>query len=125
MGVWAFSMGSLMAVLAWEAVPFDWLAAEGVIHSPRRTARRIWKDKGIRQPLPKGAGSARRRGKKMDIPMLLICGEEDRITTCEDVEKMAAGRAERRVLSFGGGHLQGVPVLGFRKYLDEIEHIIP
>lgn len=124
-GVWAFSMGSLMAVLAWEQSPFDWLAAEGVIHSPKRTMERIIQEKGIRQPLPAGAEDAPNKAGMMDIPMLLFCGEEDSITTCEEAREMTEGHPERRVVTFAGGHLQGVQRLGFGKYLDEMERIIP
>ncbi len=122
--VWAFSMGTLMATLAYEREEFDALIAEGLVWSPVKCRERIKELKGKELKLPEGAAEAPEQLEKMTIPMLLVAGKEDQITSLSDSQAAAEGKSNRRVLEHDGQHLRGVLSLGMDVYLEAIERLL-
>lgn len=123
-GVWAFSMGTMVATLAYKETPFDLLIGEAFVINPLTTAARIQAQKAKSLALPKGAKKVAKRLNKIDIPMLVVCGKTDNITTLQDGKFITDGYPKRKLLMFEGDHLRGVMVLGFEKYLNGIEQMM-
>ncbi|MEM1320005.1 MAG: alpha/beta fold hydrolase [Bacteroidota bacterium] len=122
--VWAFSMGTLMATLAYEQAPFDALIAEGLIESPLACVARIEELKGTALVLPEGAEEAPKLLRGMSIPMLLVAGTGDEVTPLSASMAVAEGRPERRVLPHNGEHLRAAVSLGLPEYMEEIEDFL-
>jgi uncharacterized protein len=123
-GVWAFSMGTMVATLGYKETPFDLLIGEAFVINPLTTALRIQNQKGKTLALPKGAKKVAKRLNKIDIPMLVVCGKTDNITTLQDGKAITDGYPKRKLLAFEGDHLRGAMLLGFEKYLNKIEQMM-
>lgn len=122
--VWGFSMGTLIASLAHEAEGFDYLIGEGFVANPEQSVERIFQQKEKKLDVPNGIDSVIEKINRMAIPILFICGTEDKITTLEDVKAIVQKNPDHQVLSFDGGHLQGAQILGLPNYISSIEAFI-
>ncbi|MFN7117974.1 MAG: alpha/beta hydrolase, partial [Saprospiraceae bacterium] len=123
-GVWAFSMGTLVATLAYKETPFDVMIGEAFVVDPPTTVKRIQDQKNKTLILPKGAKKVKKTLHRINIPMLVVCGTKDEVTTLEDGKMITQHYKNRRLFTFEGGHLQGARVLGFERYLQEIKEIL-
>ncbi len=123
-GVWAFSMGTLVATLAYKKTPFDVMIGEAFVVDPPTIVERIKLQKNKTLLLPKGAKKVKKKLHRVNTPMLVVCGTKDEVTAVEDGKNITRHNNNRKLLTFEGGHLQGAMVLGFEKYLNKIEEIM-
>lgn len=122
-GILAFSMGTLIATSEFEKSKYDLLVAEAFIKSPKKIVQRIKKTKGKKINLPKSTKSHRANLNKINIPILLFCSTEDKITTLKDSRKVASKMPNRKLIKFDGEHLRGAYTLGMDNYINEINQL--
>lgn len=123
-GILAFSMGTLIATAGFEKSKYDLLIAEAFIKSPRKIVQRIKKTKGNKINLPKSTKSHRSHLNKINVPILLFCSKEDKVTTLKDSRKIVSKMPNRKLIEFDGEHLRGAYTLGMGEYFSKINEFI-
>lgn len=125
LAVWGFSMGTLMAGLAYEQTPFDYLIAESFVVQPLACVERIRKEKDKTLEVPAEIAERGTQLSALPIPILMINAKNDPITTTSDCKKFAAEKPKKRkLITFDGGHLQGAQTIGFPTYLETIGNFL-
>lgn len=113
-GIVAFSMGTIMGTAVAATARCDFYVAEGYVGSPQRLVAEQLQRRQKVVTLPAGAATYARAAPRVNCPWLLIAGTADANTPLADsvaVVRVARRRQRRRVLTFEGGHLQGMPTL--------------
>ena len=117
-GVLSFSVSTLLATLAFQKEPFNFLIGEGFVSNPvaivdywKREANQVFN-------LPEGLQNYLTAVKGVTCPMLLLAGTKDEITTIASIQKVAAQRPNRVLISYEGDHLQGTQLWKEQAFAD-------
>lgn len=109
-GIWALSMGTIIAVKAMESLKgkVQFLISEGFVSDPSLIVERTFEQKDKVLSLPENGNAYFNSLKKIEIPILIFTATLDQITTYDDalnVKKQVNGRCE--IVLFEGEHLAG------------------
>lgn len=108
LGVLSFSASTILATLAVQNQPVDFLIGEGYVRDPQRIIDFWRKEDPTRQLiLPAGSNAHMEATRRVKCPMLLMTGTKDDVTPPSDVQAVAAMRPNRKVLLYDGYHLEG------------------
>jgi predicted alpha/beta hydrolase len=121
-GIIAFSMGTIMGSEVAATARCDFFVTEGYVASPQRLVAYQLQSRQKVVSLPAEATAYGQHAPRIRCPWLLIAGTADRHTPLADsvaVARMARRRQRRQVLTFEGGHLQGMPVLSEAAFGDK------
>ena len=113
-GIIAFSMGTIMGTEVAATARCDFFVAEGYVGSPQRLVVDQLQRRQKVVTLPTQAADYARAAPRVKCPWLLIAGTTDASTPLADsvaVARTARRRQHRQVLTFDGGHLQGITTL--------------
>ena len=113
-GILAFSMGTIMGSEVAATAQCDFFVAEGYVASPQRLVAYQLQSRQKVVSLPAEAAVYGQHAPRIRCPWLLIAGTADKHTPLADsvaVARTAHRRQRRQVLTFEGGHLQGMQVL--------------
>lgn len=121
-GIIAFSMGTIMGTEVSSTARCDFFVTEGYVASPQRLVADQFQRRQKVVTLPAEAGRYAQAAPRVKCPWLFIAGTTDVNTTLADsvaVAQAARRRQHREVVSFTGGHLQGMPTLTKASFGDE------
>ena len=121
-GILAFSMGTIMGSTVAAEGRCDFFVAEGYVASPQRLAAEQLTQRQKVVTLPAAAAAYDQLAARIRCPWLLVAGTQDRHTPLVDsvaVVRQARWRQRRQVLSFEGGHLEGMYRLSEVAYGDK------
>lgn len=110
-GIWALSMGTIMATIAAQTEPVDFLIAEGFVADPAAIQKKIFEVKKKEIVLPQGDERYKEQVANLKIPILLFAGSTDVFTTREESKEVAKQHKNRSLIVFEGGHLQGFQLM--------------
>ena len=117
-GVLSFSLSTLLATLAYQQEPFDFMIGEGYVSDPIAITS-YWKRVANREfTLPSGVEAYPNATHKLTCPMLLLAGTKDEITPLSTSQAVVAQRPNRSLLTYEGDHLQGTTVWKEREFAD-------
>lgn len=109
-GVLSFSISTLLATLAYQKEPFDFMVGEGYVSDPAAIVA-YWKREANREfTLPAGSENYLDATRKLTCPMLLLAGTKDEITPLATSQVVVAQQPNRALLTYEGNHLQGTEV---------------
>lgn len=117
-GIWALSMGTIMSTIALQQETLDFFIGEGFVINPAKIKTKIFELKGKEIVLPDGHTEFQNKINNLEMPMLLFAGTEDIITTIEDSKEIVSQMKKRSIVTFKGGHLQGLQTLTKKYYGD-------
>ena len=106
-GVWAFSMGTISAVLTYDVEPYDYLIADGFVVNPKTIAKRLDEFLKKETKLPEPARDYDKALTRLAIPVLFFAGDRDGLTTVHDSDRVKPLNPKSQLVIFKGGHLQG------------------
>ncbi|SFP81943.1 alpha/beta hydrolase family protein [Hymenobacter arizonensis] len=121
-GIIAFSMGTIMGAEVAATGRPDFFVAEGYVASPQRLVEYQLQSRQKVVTLPAEAATYANAAPRIKCPWLLIGGTADLSTPLADsvaVVRMARRRQKRQVLTFEGGHMQGMPTLTQAEFGDK------
>lgn len=119
LGVLSFSMGTIMTTIALQTEKVDFFVGEGFIHDPVAIKERLFKLKQSKVILPENSESFVDLLPKINIPILVFSGTEDKVTTTEDSELIVAQKSNRELVTYKGNHLGGFGALSGEFYGQE------
>jgi alpha-beta hydrolase superfamily lysophospholipase len=105
-GIWAFSMGTVIATLASHLTKPDFIIGEGYVTDPIKI-QSFYAKKNDHILLPENAKDYERSLAEINVPMLIFSGKKDEVTTLDEVEKLKKNKPAIKVISFEGGHMEG------------------
>ncbi|MPR31801.1 alpha/beta hydrolase [Salmonirosea aquatica] len=119
LGILSFSASTILATLAVQKRPVDFIIGEGYVRDPSRIIE-IWKvmDPSLKLVLPAGAEGYVQATRRIPCPMLLMTGTQDDITPPADVRAVADMRPNRTFLLYEGHHLQATIVWEENEFAD-------
>ena len=120
-GIIGFSMGTIMASEVAASSKCDFLIAEGYVASPQLLAAGQLQRYQKTVTLPAEVADYALVARRVYCPWLLVGGTTDANTPLADsvaVARVARRRQRRQVLSFEGGHLEGLYRLSEAEYGD-------
>lgn len=112
-GIWALSMGTIIATITLQEVKVDFLLAEGLVINPFLIEKRIESENNPIL-LPEGYKSYPTLFMNLNLPILIFAGTEDRVTRVQDARKVVTDRKNRKLVIYEGKHL-----MGFRNLSEE------
>jgi hypothetical protein len=115
-GVRALSMGTEIATLAYGVTPFDYFIGDSFVCDPIAMQDRLRKLTGRTFANPTGADQYKGFLDNINIPMLVFAGTKDENTPLNDSKLMVARHSNRKLISYEGGHLQGIFVLSGKTF---------
>ena len=120
LGILSFSASTILATLAVQDHPVDFLVGEGYVRDTQRIID-FWKkeDTARRLILPVGADAYVAATRRISCPMLLMTGTKDDITPPADVQAVAAMRPNRKMLVYDGYHLEGTEKWKEKEFADD------
>lgn len=107
-GVFGFSMGTILTTLATKTEPIDFIIGEGFIYSPDSLKNRFKRSQNKDIILPKSSLSYSNMLNSIKTKMLIFAGLKDVISTNEDVKKIVKQNSNRKIVEFNGKHLEGL-----------------
>jgi len=117
-GVLSFSLSTLLATLAYQQEPFDFMIGEGYVSDPVAIVAYWKRVAGHEFSLPSGAEAYPSATHKLTCPMLLLAGTKDEITPLATSQAVVAQRPNRSLLTYVGDHLQATTVWKEREFAD-------
>lgn len=121
-GIIAFSMGTIMGTELAATRQCDFFIAEGYVGSPQRLVADQLQRRQKVVSLPAEAAAYAQHAPRVKCPWLLVAGTADLNTPLADsvaVVRVARRRQRRQVLTFEGGHLEGMYTLTEAEYGDK------
>lgn len=122
-GLFAFSMGTLISYLTFQKECYDFFIGDGVIYNPADVVERIKNNFHKDFNLPSNTKYRRELIKGINIPMLLFAGTNDIITTVDDCKKIININRQSQIIKYDGGHLSGYKTLK-KEYYKNIQGFI-
>ena len=116
-GIWAFSMGTIITTLIAEQIKPDFIIGDGFVTSPQKVKEAIASKKII--SLPQGADKYEATLAQLKIPILIFSGKKDMVTTDVEVQKLKNANSSIKVIIFDGGHMEGFQMLSKTSYGSE------
>lgn len=123
-GVFALSMGTLIANIGYNKSTYDFFVGEAFVWSPSVNKQRILEIKNKELNLPEGAEKDEELVAVAHIPTLLFAGKNDEITTAMGSKQFCSSRTNSTTIEFDGGHLRGIVELGVQDYFAAIDKFI-
>ena len=127
-GVRPLSMGTAIATIVCSKDPFDFFIGDSFICDPLAMEKQLKIVTGRDFLLPAGADTYKDKLSKLQTPMLVFSGSKDESTTLNDARNMIAGHPERKLVSYNGGHLEGIFVLSGKsfgaEYIADIDNFL-
>lgn len=123
-GVFALSMGTLIANIGYNKSTYDFFVGEAFVWSPSVNKQRILEIKNKELNLPEGAEKDEELVAVAHIPTLLFAGKNDEITTAMGSKQFCSSRTDSTTIEFDGGHLRGIVELGVQDYFAAIDKFI-
>lgn len=117
-GVLSFSMSTILATLANQQEPIDFLIGEGYVNSPESIVQFWKKDSNSIITLPEQTINYPKAVSQIRCPMLLIAGTEDPITSLASARSVVAQRHNRSLLTYKGDHLEATKVWQEKEFAD-------
>lgn len=119
LGILASSASTILATLAVQKQPVDFIIGEGYVRDVSRIIN-IWKeiDPSVKLVLPPGGSDYVQATRRITCPMLLMTGTEDDITPPVDVRAVTAMRPNRKFLLYEGYHLEATAVWKDKEFAD-------
>jgi len=119
LGILASSASTILATLAVQKRPVDFIIGEGYVRDVLRIIE-IWKviDPSLKLVLPSGANDYVEATRQITCPMLLMTGTQDDITPPADVRAVADMRPNRKFLLYEGYHLEATLVWKEKEFAD-------
>ncbi len=115
-GVRALSMGTAIATISFSSTPFDYFIGDSFVCDPVAMQDRLRKITGRTFAIPKGAENYKSFLDNISIPMLVFSGTKDENTPLSECKPMVALHANRKLITYDGGHLQGIFVLSGKTF---------
>ena len=115
-GVRALSMGTVTATIAYSSTPFDYFIGDSFVCDPLAMQDRLLKITGRSSAIPKDAGQYTASLNKINIPTLVFSGTKDENTPLNESKAIVAGHANRKLVTYEGGHLQGIYMLSGKTF---------
>jgi len=107
-GLFAFSMGTIISFLTYQNENFDFFVGDGVIYNPTDVVKRIKDNFNKIYSLPANTKFKTEFINKINIPMLFYVGKKDNITTVDDCKNIVSvNKGKRQLIVYEGGHLSG------------------
>ena len=123
-GVWALSMGTISATLAYNVENYQYLIAEGFVTDPTGVVDVIKKHLDKQYTLPTSALSYDKALSRLNLPILYFTGDRDGLTPPTDSYRAKYLNDKSQVVLFKGGHLQGFQALSLDYHGQRyVEHI--
>lgn len=110
-GIWALSMGTVVATNLYAEESFDYMIAEGFVTSPKEITQKINKHLTKQMILPPSAEQYEKKLSRLSLPILLFAGDRDGLTTPEDSYRVKFLNPKSDIVIFKGGHLEGFQAL--------------
>jgi len=107
LGIWGFSMGSIVSVLAVQNSPVDFMAFDGAVTNIKVFNERLFALRNKRAGLPPNSEKVKLAFENLKIPTLIFAGTEDKRCTVEDAEKLAKFNSNILSQPFDGPHSYG------------------
>ena len=117
-GIWAYSMSTILATFVAATEPVDFLIAEGYVRDPSAVVAFWKKDSDRTLLLHKQTANYAEMINRVSSPMLLIAGTKDPITPVSDAQIVAAQRSNRILLTYEGDHLQATDAWKEKEFAD-------
>jgi len=118
-GIRAMSMGTIMGVLAGHKAPFDFFVGDSFVCDSVGMKNKFLKEKNRSLTLPPGAEQYKDLLPGLKMPMIVFAGTKDNFTTLADSKAMVAQSKNRKLVSYEGGHLEGIYVLTAKTFGDK------
>ncbi len=118
LGVWSFSMGTIIATLAAQKSAFAFIVADCYVKSPEEAVAFWRRTSDKRLTLPVDAKIFPTLSRKINCPMLFFAGTEDDVTPLRDARSVAAQRRNRRVIIYQGWHGEATKALTKTHFAD-------
>ncbi|MHC5202921.1 alpha/beta hydrolase family protein [Myroides sp. LJL119] len=123
-GVWALSMGTISATLAYQQENFQYLIAEGFVADPNAVVDVIEKHLDKKYSVPSSAKEYDKALSRLSLPILYFTGDRDGLTPPNDSYRAKFLNDKSQVVLFKGGHLQGFQALSLEYHGQRyVEHI--
>ena len=109
-GVWSMSMGTIITARSFPAIcnKIDFIIGEGFVTDTTIIVDRIKLQKDKDLILPEPPLSFSKAVAKIDIPLLILCGSNDIVTTTEDALELKKKTGSKcSVVEYDGEHLGG------------------
>ncbi len=127
-GVRALSMGTVVAAFAYVETPFDYLIGDSFVCDPIVMQERLRKITGRTFVVPNGAKECKGFLDNINIPILVFSGTKDENTPLNDCKIMVSRHANRKLIAYDGGHLEGIFVLSGKtfgaKYIKDVKDFL-
>lgn len=118
LGIWSFSMGTIVATLAAQKTAFAFIVADCYVKSPEAAVAFWQRTSGKKLTLPASARDVPSLSRKIACPMLFFAGTEDDVTPLRDARSVAAQRPNRRVVVYQGWHSEAMKALTKTHFAD-------
>ena len=117
-GVLSFSVSTILATLAYQNTPYDFLVAEGFASDLPGIISFWKKEENKVLTLPVSAKSYPKAITNVRCPVLLLAGTLDKITPSAEIKKVLAQRQNCRLLTYEDEHLQGTSFWEEKEFAD-------
>ncbi len=118
-GVRALSMGTAITTIVCSKTAIDFFIGDSFICDPTMMQSSLQKVTGRTFSLPPGADQYKNILNKIETPMIVFSGTKDQNTPLSDCRLMVAGHPKRKLITYEGGHLEGIYVLSKKTFGDE------
>ena len=110
-GVRALSMGTMVTTIAYNRTPFDYFIGDSFLCDPIAMQERLKKQTGRNFGLPAGAERFSKQLDSVKCPLLFFAGDKDENSLSGNCNVMVPWHRERKLISYNGGHMEGIYVL--------------
>jgi predicted alpha/beta-fold hydrolase len=106
-GVWAFSMGTIITTLLPVPAQPDFVIGDSYVVNMQQVVIAYKAKKNRELLLPPGADQYEKKVYKINKPMLIFAGSEDKSTPEEEVMKLKTKLPGVTIVTYNGGHMEG------------------
>lgn len=117
LGVWSFSMGTIVATICLRKRLVDFLIADNYVKSPVGAVA-FYKSIGRTVTLPPDSEQYPALTRRLTCPILFFGGTDDDVTPLANAQTVAAQRPNRRVVTYRGWHGEATKALTRKTYAD-------
>ncbi|MCC6818265.1 MAG: alpha/beta fold hydrolase [Bacteroidia bacterium] len=117
-GIFAFSMGTIIASIALQQDNIDFYIADGLVTNPFLIAVRLKLLKNKYIILPDSADKVKSYSGNILCPVLVFAGELDEITTVKDAKVFCEESKNRTLVTTGGDHQENINYLSKKEFGD-------
>ncbi len=109
-GIWCFSMGTIIASLAYNEAKPDFIIADGFVTNPSGI-KEFYHQKNDEIMLPASASTYESALNKLTTRMLIFSGATDKVTTDTSVTAFKKKKPGITIYKHKGGHMEGFNLL--------------